>query len=104
MTKDEKKILKQVNKLADKHFPKIAVQEVVLNPYLKSTLASMAPGAKLLEVNYSYWEDASPKEFERLLLHELIHLYLFSDGKKWAHGKDFKKLAKQLGLREPDWI
>lgn len=42
--------------------------------------------------------DFTPKQFEDILVHEMIHYYLayFGLDKSCSHGREFKKLAKRL--------
>jgi predicted SprT family Zn-dependent metalloprotease len=42
--------------------------------------------------------DFTPKQFEDILVHEMIHYYLayFGIDKSCSHGREFKKMAKRL--------
>lgn len=49
-------------------------------------------------ISMTDYYDFTPKQFEDILVHEMIHYYLayFGIDKSLSHGREFKKMAKQL--------
>ncbi|MBR3067073.1 MAG: SprT-like domain-containing protein [Prevotella sp.] len=49
-------------------------------------------------ISMTDYYDFTPKQFEDILVHEMIHYYLayFGIDKSISHGREFKKMAKQL--------
>ena len=49
-------------------------------------------------ISMTDYYDFTPKQFEDILVHEMIHYYLayFGIDKSFSHGREFKKMAKQL--------
>ena len=49
-------------------------------------------------ISMTDYYDFTPKQFEDILVHEMIHYYLayFGIDKSLSHGREFKKMAKRL--------
>ncbi len=49
-------------------------------------------------ISMTDYYDFTPKQFEDILVHEMIHYYLayFGIDKSISHGREFKKMAKRL--------
>lgn len=49
-------------------------------------------------ISMTDYYDFTPKQFEDILVHEMIHYYLayFGIDKDLSHGREFKKMAKRL--------
>lgn len=49
-------------------------------------------------ISMTDYYDFTPKQFEDILVHEMIHYYLayFGIDKSCSHGREFKKMAKRL--------
>lgn len=49
-------------------------------------------------ISMTDYYDFTPKQFENILVHEMIHYYLayFGIDKSLSHGREFKKMAKRL--------
>lgn len=49
-------------------------------------------------ISMTDYYDFTPKQFEDILVHEIIHYYLayFGIDKSCSHGREFKKMAKRL--------
>ena len=52
-------------------------------------------------ISMTDYYDFTPKQFEDILVHEMIHYYLayFDFDKRCRHGKKFKEMAERLNLR-----
>ena len=52
-------------------------------------------------ISITDYYDFTPKQFENIMVHEMIHYYLayFGLDKSCSHGREFKKMAKRLNLR-----
>lgn len=68
----------------------------------KSTIGDIKESTPLIRLNFQHHKKYGYQEIRDTLLHEMIHLYLHQNGKKsyHDHGKDFKKIAKQFGLKD----
>lgn len=49
-------------------------------------------------ISITDYYDFTPKQFENIMVHEMIHYYLayFGLDKSCSHGREFKKMAKRL--------
>lgn len=52
-------------------------------------------------ISITDYYEFTPKQFENIMVHEMIHYYLayFGLDKSCSHGREFKKMAKRLNLR-----
>jgi len=65
------------------------------------TVASIKESTRTIKLNPTYHTKRGINELKDTLLHEMIHLLLAENGKKeyHFHGKEFKKIAKRIGVK-----
>lgn len=72
---------------------------IVFNPFLRRLTGRITYSLRLIEISRYHYEKYGFDDAVATLEHELLHLYLHMLGKPSGHTNDFKRLAKQLGIR-----
>lgn len=111
ITRSEKACLKFVNRLKDRKFPRLPDVEILtLSKRLSSGGGSYFASNMEITLSFKDWKDYREyvgrlktfyrKSLQNIILHELVHHKLHCENKSWGHTKEFRRVAKRLGVKD----
>jgi predicted SprT family Zn-dependent metalloprotease len=100
-TEPLQKLRDHYQEVVDEKFDGIIPRDfrIVFNPFLRRLTGRITYSQRLIEISRFHFERYGLEDAIATLEHELLHLYLHKLGLPSGHNNEFKKYARQKGIR-----
>lgn len=88
-------------RIVDEKFDGIVPRDfrIIFNPFLRRLTGRITYSQRLIEISRFHYEHYGLRDAIATLEHELLHLYLHRLGLPSGHNDEFKRIARQKGIR-----